>query len=592
MSKLQQATEHLSKAASANLAIWLKEPKFANFVSEIETLIDEQNWSELEDAFFKTLEFGTGGRRGKVGAGPNRINQITVGESTQGLCAYLQEFNPQAQKEGIVIAYDTRLSSQNLAEFAASVAAANGFRVLLFDGFRATPELSFAVRHSQAAAGIVISASHNPPQDNGFKAYWSNGGQLIAPHDKGVLQAATEVTDIKTADFATEVESGRIKLIGAEIDQAYVNQIVSQSLADDRGLKIIYSPLHGAGQRNVLPVLRQAGFEVIEVAEQMTPDGNFPTVANHKPNPEEPGANLLAEEALQNSDADIALTTDPDADRLAVLVKNHDQTITQLNGNQSAVLIADYILRQMQAQNQLSDKHFLAKTIVTTDLLSDLAKHYKINCFGDMLVGFKFIGATIDQKMDQGGKFIMAGEESYGVLVGDYARDKDAASGALPIAEAAAELKRQGQTLVDRLHQIYQEFGIYVEDLASVEFPGADGFATMQRVMSNLREQPPAEVAGEKISAVRDYQTLVRHDLTTQTEAKFDCFSTGNVLVFELGDYRRRLTIRPSGTEPKLKLYLQWHEPAADGEIADQFTQTQVKITQLLAQIKNTLLSS
>lgn len=549
---------NVSDAAQQNIMRWLTEEKYAEYRDDVQAMIDAEQWIELEDAFFKVIEFGTGGRRGTTGVGSNRINKVTIGESAQALCEYAKSFDETAPQKGIVIACDTRLTSDELSKYAASVCAANGFTTYLFDGFRATPELSFAVRHLGAAAGIVISASHNPPADNGFKAYWGDGGQIVPPHDKGVLAAAEHVTKIHTAPFDELQQKGLITIIGADVDDAYYQAVLNEALSEARDLHIMYSPLHGAGQRSVLPVLERAGFTVSTVAEQMTPDGNFPTVPGGKANPEEKAANDIAVQQMLEHNADIAITNDPDADRIGVVVNQQSEAV-YLNGNQSAVLAADFALKQLASRGELTEKHYVAKTIVTTDMLTALADHYGATMYTNMLVGFKYIGELIHQKETTDEVFVIGGEESYGLLKGEYARDKDGAAGALMLAEYAAELKAQGKTLYDRLFELYREHGIYQELLATVQLPGADGFSRMQAIMKALRDTPPAVLAGHEVSVCRDYASLTATVMATGETAPIDCAS-GNVLVFELGDARRRLTVRPSGTEPKLKFYLQWHD--------------------------------
>ena len=561
--------QHVSPEAAAHIEAWLTQPKYAEYRAELEQLIAEERWQELEDGFFKVLEFGTGGRRGMVGIGSNRINRVTIGESTQALCRYAKRFDDSAPEKGIVIACDTRLSSPELSQYAARVCAANGFRTYLFDAFRATPELSFAVRHLGCAAGIVISASHNPPTDNGFKAYWSDGAQVVPPHDKGILDEAAAIETIDAGvEFDEAVKAGAITIIGRDVDEAYQTAVLNQAEGHARTLHIAYSPLHGAGQTNVLPVLKRAGFtEITTVEEQMVPDGNFPTVTNHKPNPEERAANDMVVAAMMEVGADIAITNDPDADRIGVIVRHHDQPY-YLTGNQSAVLATDYALRKLQAKGGVDAKHYIVKTIVTTDMMQALTDKYGATCYGNFLIGFKYIGQLIRQKEDTDEIFVLGGEESYGLLKGDYARDKDGAAGALPLAEYAAELKAEGKTLVDRLMELYAEIGLYVERLEVAAYPGAEGFATMQRIMNSLRAAPPQTIGGHPVTAVLDYQTLVR-TAADGTTSDID-YIKGNVLVFECGEPSRRITIRPSGTEPKLKFYLQWRtesdDPAADYE--------------------------
>lgn len=572
--------EHLSESAYQNLQKWLTEPQFSEFKPEIEALVASENWQVLEDAFFMDIEFGTAGMRGIVGVGPNRINNVTVGAAAQGLAQFLLNKSVESATQGVVIAYDTRNSSRQLAELTARVIVGNGLTAYLFESFRATPELSFAVRHLQAVAGVVISASHNPPEYNGFKAYANYGGQLVAPDDRGVMDQVHAVTEIKMGDLA------QVKMIGKEVDQAYLDAVINGQSVSDPQLSIIYSPLHGAGQTSVLPVLRQLGFQVSTVEAQMTPDGNFPNVVNHKPNPEEPGANTLATEQMLADNADIAITTDPDADRLSVII-NHRGKVIALDGNQSATLIMNYVMKNADPTNA-----YVCKTIVTTDFITAIAQKYGIKMYDDMLIGFKFIGELIEEKTPLGERFLAGGEESYGVLVGTHARDKDAASGALVIAKYADELKKAGKTLYDELLALYEEFGVYQEGLATAEFTGAVGFNKMKQLMNDLRENPLRELGGLPVTAVFDYNTLTKTDLATGVQTPFSCRQKGNVLVYEFGDERNRLTIRPSGTEPKIKLYLKRYEPV--NPYADVQTQSQVMrdyMNQFLQSAKEQLLS-
>lgn len=586
--------QNVSQNAYKNIVKWLSEPKYQMYKAELEQLIANEKWQELEDAFFKVLEFGTAGRRGVAGIGSNRMNKVTVGESAQGLCEYAQSVDERAPQKGIVIAYDTRLTSPELSRYAAQVCAANGFKTYLFDGFRATPELSFAVRHLGAAAGIVISASHNPPSDNGFKAYWSDGGQLVSPHDKGVMEYGEKVTQIHDIEYEYALEAGTIELIGDEVDTAYIQAIAEQAEGNERGIHIVYSPLHGTGQRSVLPALKHVGFSDISVVEaQMTPDGNFPTVPNNRSNPEDRPANDMAVAQLLEEKADIALTNDPDADRIGVMVRRGDEVV-YLSGNQSAVLAADYILSKQQAKNGLTPKHYLAKTIVTTDMLNAIADKYNVNVIDNLLIGFKYIGEVLLEKEGTDEVFVMGGEESFGMLKGTYARDKDGATGALPLAEYAAELKKDHKTLYDRLIELFAEHGIYTETLTSVFFYGADGFQKMQNIMTQLRDDTPVKLAGYEVSAVQDFTTLKRTDVKTNEETDINCIK-GNVLVFELGDKRRRITIRPSGTEPKLKFYIQWFDEAGSknsNEVREQYQKVQQELNTLVVALKDQITNS
>lgn len=559
-----EAAEKLSPAALENVTHWLERPKYAEYRDELIELIEAGQWKDLEDAFFKVIEFGTAGRRGTTGIGSNRINRVTMGESAQALCEYALQADPEAAMKGIVIACDTRLSSPELSTYLAGVCAANGFKTYIFESFRSTPELSFAVRHLGAAAGIVVSASHNPPADNGFKAFWSDGGQLVAPHDKGVLAAAEGSTEIKYIDFQTAVDEGKIVIIGKEIDDAYVETVAGEAEGTARDVRIVYSPLHGAGQTNTLPVLRAAGFTDVSVVEaQMVPDGHFPTIENNRANPEDKPANDLAVAKMLAEDADIAITNDPDADRVGVMVRQGEEVV-YLSGNQAAVLAADYVLKKLQEKGELTSKHYLVKTIVTTDMLQGLTDHYGITCYGNLLVGFKYIGELVTSKEGTDEVFVTGSEESFGLLKGSYARDKDGAAGALPLAEYAAELKAEGKTLSDQLHDLYRQHGIYLEQLVNAVAPGADGFERMAGVMRGLRENAPTHIGTHKVTAVSDYQTLERLDTATGEKTPIDC-AAGNVVVLELdGDVRCRVTVRPSGTEPKMKFYVQWYAEAQD----------------------------
>lgn len=590
-------TEALSKNLSAeafkNVEAWLNESKYQEYRDDLVEMIKAERWQDLEDAFFKVIEFGTGGRRGTTGLGSNRINRVTIGESAQALCLYARSFDEDAAKKGVVIACDTRLSSPELSRYTAQVCAANGFKTYLFDNFRSTPELSFAVRHLNAAVGIVISASHNPPLDNGFKAYWSDGGQLVAPHDKGVLDVAADITEIHAVDFDEAINEGMITIIGENVDKPYIEAVVNQGEGTERDLKIIYSPLHGAGQTNTLPVLRAAGFKDVSlVDDQMVPDGNFPTIDNGKANPEEKAANDRAVAQLLAEKADIAITNDPDADRIGVMVRQGDEAV-YLNGNQSAVLATDYALSKLQARGELTPKHYIAKTIVTTDMLTALSNHYEVTMYTNMLIGFKYIGELILSKESTDEIFVIGGEESYGLLKGDYARDKDGAVGALPLAEYAAELKKEGKTLYDRLLGLYAQHGLYMEQLASAYFLGASGFETMQSVMADLRANPPKMLGDHEITAIQDYKSLERKDLKTGDITKIDCLA-GNVVALELdGDNRRRVTIRPSGTEPKLKFYVQWWEESQNPDtIQDQYDELNDHLVTLSKTLEGMLLDS
>ncbi len=546
---------NLSESAANNVLEWLHNPKYSMYHEDLSELIKDGNWRELEDSFFKKLEFGTAGRRGKVGIGSNRLNLITIGESAQALAEYLNE---SVQNPSVAIACDTRLSSKTFTEYAAATLAKNGVKVFMFSNYRSTPELSFAVRHLETSAGIIITASHNPPEDNGIKVYWSDGAQISAPHDTNLMEIAVKIDELKTGDFVEFVESGKIEIIGREVDQKYIETNVNLSLSNARNLKIAYSPLHGAGMTNLLATLEEAGFgDITLVEKQAIIDGNFPFVPEHKPNPENPKSNILVHEKLLELKGDIAITTDPDADRVCISSLEKSGQIRAFNGNESAILAADFILNKLAERDDLKEGDFIAKSMVTTDGLNALAAKYGVKIYDDMPVGFKYIGRKILEKQQIGERFIMGAEESFGQLVGDQVRDKDAATAGLILAELAAELKLKNQTLGEKLDQIYNEIGYFAEETLALEFPGAEGFAAMQQVLLKLRNRE-LDLDGLGVSSVLDYQTLQKTDYLTGDISDLNV-GRGNIIILEFNNnHNQRFTIRPSGTEPKLKIYSQW----------------------------------
>ncbi len=587
---MQAPTEHLSPNAIKNVMKWLTEPRYSEYKAEVESMMQAGEWEQLEDAFFQEIEFGTAGIRGKTGVGSNRINKVTVGAAAQALCEYALSVDSGAPLKGIAIGYDTRITSDELSRIAAEVVAANGFKVYLFNSFRSTPELSFAVRHLGCAAGIVISASHNPPSDNGFKAYWSDGGQLVPPHDKGVMDAAKNITEIKSINYNKAVTDGIIAIIGQEVDDAYIAAASAEKLGTERGISIVYSPLHGTGQTNVLPVLRNVGFtNIVEIASQMIPDGHFPTIPSGKPNPEEHEANDLAVAQLVSESADIAITNDPDADRIGVMVRQTDNSVIYLNGNQSAILATDYSLRKMKERGRLTPNHYIVKTIVTTDMLNALAKHYEVKIYDNLLIGFKYIGELMTKKENTEEKFVIGCEESFGMLKGDYIHDKDGATGALPLAEYAAELKKEGKTLYDKLMELYKEHGLYAERLSTMVCPGSTGFEKMQRIMEGLRKSVGKNLGSHSITAVLDYLTSEKTDVASGEKTPIEC-ECGNVIALQFGDSRNRVTIRPSGTEPKLKFYMQWYQDFDESkDIAVQYADLEDHLDSLAKNLETML---
>ena len=572
----------ISKNAFENLEKWLLNEKYQSFHKEILSLINDENWQELEDSFFKVLEFGTAGRRGKVGVGSNRINLITISESAQALAYYLKEL--KIENRSVVIGWDVRNSSSELSKRCAEILAANDIKVFYFDSPRSTPELSFTVRNLKASAGIVISASHNPPEDNGIKIYWNDGAQVSSPYDKNLMKIAQNVGDFTIGNFSDFVKNGNIEILGGKNDQNYIDANLKLSLSKERNVRIIFSPIHGTGSTNLLKTLKNVGFKNIElVEEQMEFDGSFSTLIDRKPNPENFSANKLAILRLKKSQADIALTTDPDADRICVMSLEKNGEVRVFSGNQTAILVADYILSKNQklknkyAELYFGQRDFICKSFVTTDMLNVLAEKYDVKIYDDLMVGFKFIGKKILQKESLGEKFLVGFEESLGGLVGDQTRDKDAATIGLMISELAAELKLKNQTLGEKLDQIYAKNGYFVEKTESVEFVGAEGFEKMQEIMRKIRSGNIDFGA----SKMRDFQNLIEKDFVKNSIQSFEMLEGGNAVSFEFGEKMKRITIRPSGTEPKMKIYTQWLFKKAED---------QVEIEQILEEFKEKIL--
>ncbi|MDO8266137.1 MAG: phospho-sugar mutase [Candidatus Saccharibacteria bacterium] len=544
----------LSENSKQNIRQWLKDEKYSHYLQELEGLIENQEWHLLEDNFFRVLPFGTGGRRGTCGIGSNRVNRVTIGETVQALCDYMRGLYGKKELR-VGIAYDSRTTSQEFAEYCANVLSGNGIKSFIFDGPRSTPELSFTVRDMSLDAGIVITASHNPSSDNGIKLYWKDGGQLVPPHDSEILKIAASVEFIKESETQIE-EDPLVSILGTEQDERYWQAAQNCITEVKSDLKIAYSPLHGTGITSTYPVLVRSGFDVRLYEPQSNMDGHFPNVTNNIPNPEMPEANDRLSEFSLEQDCDIATSNDPDADRFCVLV-NHNGKMVQLNGNQSAVLLTDYVLERLKDKGELTEKHFISSTIVTSDMLLALANFYGVKAYSNLLVGFKYIGEQILIHHDGGDEiFVCGGEESYGGVVGDYCRDKDAAGPTAVIAELAAKLKSEDKTLIDKLEELYLRHGFYWEDLYSIGFPGAEGFSMMVNFMDKLRNQTPKEIAGFKVVRVRDY--LDGKEIEGRKE---------NVFRIELSeDGTTRVTVRPSGTEPKIKIYTQYFAPV-DGNV-------------------------
>lgn len=518
------------------------------------------NDTEIEDRFYRQLEFGTGGLRGVIGAGINRMNIYTVRQATQGLANYI--ISQEGEDKGVAIAYDSRRMSPEFAKEAALCLNANGIKTFLFESLRPTPELSFAVRHLGCISGIVITASHNPREYNGYKVYWEDGAQITPPHDKNILAEVAKVTSfeqVKTMGEAEALEKGLLTIIGTEIDDLYMEQLKAQSIHPEiikdvvKDMKIVYTPLHGTGNIPVRRVLRELGFEqVYVVKEQELPDGDFPTVAY--PNPEDEKAWTLALELAREVDADIVLATDPDADRLGVYAKDQATgEYVSFTGNMSGMLMAEYILRERTKSGTMPENPALIETIVTTDMAKAIAKDYGVTLI-EVLTGFKYIGEQI-RLFEQTGahNYVFGLEESYGCLAGTYARDKDACVAVMMLCEVAAYYKTQGKTLWDAMMDMYDKYGYYKEGLATLTLKGIDGAKLIQKKMADYRENPPKELAGFAVLAVRDYKEGIRKDMATGETAPTG-LPASNVLYYELADHAW-CCVRPSGTEPKIKFY-------------------------------------
>lgn len=571
LKRIQEALDkkELTPEAHQNLKKWLTEPEFALYRDELGRMVERGEYTELQDGFYTLIPFGTGGRRGPLGLGPNRINSRTIGESAQGLANYVKNLKGPNVPLLAVIAYDTRHRSQEFAFTTADVLAANGFIVFLFDGFRSTPELSFAVRYLGADVGVVISASHNSPSDNGFKVYWSDGGQVLFPHDKRIIEKVNQVKEIKQSKEGGPPGRGSIRRLGREIDPKYWEAVCNESIfSERRELNIVYTPLHGTGTTSVVPVLEQMGYRNLHlVAEQAQPDGGFPHVKNHIPNPEEPAAFEQAIAMARDLHADLVLATDPDADRLGVAVPasfEGDHWVT-LTGNQIGSLLCYFILQGLKTAQRLPQDGLVFKTLVTTDLIADIAADFGVGVIGDLLVGFKYIAEVIEG-LDRSERFLFGAEESHGFLKGTYIRDKDGAVAALLIAELTEHLKREGRTPYQFLDDLYRKHGYYQESLVSFVLKGFEGKRQIDHIMKQMRTTPPSYMGGLKVFEVRDYLTGKVIEPTSQKRLRIIEKPHGDLLVFTLSpDGRTRLAVRPSGTEPKIKYYLSVYSEVPQG---------------------------
>ncbi|NPA68188.1 MAG: phospho-sugar mutase [Chlorobi bacterium] len=543
----------LSKGIKKKTDIWSGEGFDEATRKEVKFLL-KNNPDKLIECFYKNLEFGTGGLRGITGVGTNRINKYTIGAATQGLCNYILKNKKENEEIKTAVAYDSRNDSKFFAEITANIFSANGFKVFIFEDLRPTPELSFAVRELKCKAGVVITASHNPKEYNGYKVYWEDGAQIISPQDKEIIKEVNAVTDISQIKFEGKKEN--INILGSDFDKKYIQRIKELSLSPDiikkhSGFKIVYTPIHGTGVKLVPQALKAFGFNnVFNIPEQDIPDGNFPTVKS--PNPENAEALYLAVKKAEEINADLVLATDPDADRAGIAVRDLNGNIVLLNGNQTASLLIYYLIKARKEKKLLKGNEYIVKTIVTSDLLTDTASSFGIKHY-ETLTGFKYIAQIIREKE---GKeiFLAGGEESYGYLAGDFVRDKDAVMSAALIAETAVWAKEQGMSMYEMLIDIYLKYDFYKEALINIVKTGKSGAEEIKKMMTGFRENPPENIAGEKITEITDY-LLGECKNIISGESKPVNLPESDVLQF-VTDKGTKLTVRPSGTEPKIKFYI------------------------------------
>lgn len=534
---------------------WLSETYDEKTRTEVQALLANEDTTELIDSFYRSLEFGTGGLRGIMGVGTNRMNIYTVGAATQGLCNYLKKNFTDVPQISVAIAYDCRNNSRLFSESSAKIFAANGIKAYLFEDLRPTPELSYAIRELGCQSGIILTASHNPKEYNGYKAYWDDGSQIVGPHDVNIVN---EVAKIKPEDIKFDGADNLIEIIGEEMDNKFLAEVKKVSISPEivakhKDIKIIYTPIHGTGVKLIPAALREFGFtNIINIPEQDVVSGDFPTVIS--PNPEEVAAMEMANKKAAEIDADVVMASDPDADRIGVAVKNDKGEYVIVNGNQTALLFIYYIITKMKEAGTLKGNEFIVKTIVSTELIAEIARKNNIEYF-DVFTGFKYI-AEIIRDLEGQKKYIGGGEESFGFMPADFVRDKDAVSSCALMAEIAAWAIDQGKTLYELLQDIYLEYGYSKEKMKYVVRKGKTGAEEIQQIMTDLRDNAPKELGGSQMEWVKDYSTLIAKNLITGEEQKIDQKITSNVLQFFTQD-GTKISVRPSGTEPKIKFYFE-----------------------------------
>jgi len=578
-------TKKLLEEISKKAETWLGKEYDEETRKAVQALIDNPDPTELIEAFYKDLEFGTGGLRGIMGVGSNRMNKYTVGAATQGLSNYLKKEFASLPEIKVVIGYDCRNNSRAFAESSAEIFAANGIKVYLFDDLRPTPEISYTIRRFGCQSGIILTASHNPKEYNGYKAYWDDGAQMIAPHDKNTI---AEVNKIRSAaDIKFDGDNSLIKIIGQDIDDAYIKELKTISLSPEiiarhHDLKIVYTPIHGTGVRLIPAALKHFGFtNIINVPEQDLVSGDFPTVIS--PNPEEPAAMSLAVERAKATDAEIVLASDPDADRMGAAVRNDAGEWVLLTGNQTAILFVYYLITRWKELGRLKGREYIVKTIVTSEIIRAIAEKNEVRLY-DVYTGFKWI-ADIMRKNESKKTFIGGGEESYGFLCEDFVRDKDAVSSCCIMSEIAAWAKDQGLTLYSLLNHIYAEYGYSKEVGVSVVKKGKSGAEEIEAMMKNFREHPLKTIAGSRVTATYDYASLKGHSFVDNEDFSLNMPTTSNVLQYHTED-NTKVSIRPSGTEPKIKFYFEVQVPVKSTQ---DIPDADAKATEKISKIKESM---
>jgi len=571
------ASGEISAGALENITCWLTQDRYAAYRNAIVEHIDHEKWQILDDVFWTIIPFGTGGRRGRMyDFGSNAINDRTIGESAQGLADTILSLPNREANLSCAIAYDTRHKSRHFAELCASIMVANGFHVYFLDDYRATPQLSFAVRYNGCDCGIMVTASHNPPSDNAVKVYWSTGGQVLPPYDSEIIDRVMKVQQIKTTSFDQALAEGKISIVTEEIDRKYLEAASKFVWPGPRDIKVLYSPLHGVGGFAVLPLLKATGFTDVTVyGPHSKPDGNFPNVPGHVSNPENAIVFDAMIEQAKTDGTEIILATDPDCDRMGCACPETSEPSSpwaSLNGNQLGALLTDFVLGKMKSAGTLTPKTYVIKTLVTTDLIRQIAESYGARCEGNIHVGFKWIAGLMDACGPD--DFAFGTEESHGFLIGQYARDKDGPVACLLMCQLAADLKAKGLTMHQRLDQLQVQHGCHLEDLVNVQMEGSEGMANMKNLMQSLRDNPPKEMGGLPVIAVRDYGNLTRKVIGGSAEPLNAPKS--NMLILDLtlpgqstpsGD---SVAVRPSGTEPKVKFYLFAVEPISGASELEQ----------------------